>query len=251
MSIKRLTLNLLGATLVLASHLSAGTITIAPGPSPAGGYLALSLFGITPIVGVGDDTEHGFTVPSFRWGGADFTHINVSSNGFLTVGTSSATSFVNQSMPDGNQPNGVLAPFWTDLTPGASGAIRIGTLTDGTNTWIVVDWNNMQNFSDPTLNTFEAWLRVGGVEDISFAYGSVGSGNGGLLTVGAENLLGDTGANYYFNGAGLLPVNGTTLVVSSAGLPNAPEPGTWLSLGTGLSALGLLKFRAKRKAQSR
>ncbi len=36
---------------------------------PAGGYLPLSLFGIAPIAGVGDDTITNFNVPTFYYGG--------------------------------------------------------------------------------------------------------------------------------------------------------------------------------------
>ena len=38
-------------------------------------------------------------------------------------------------------PNGVLAPFWTDLDGTGRPGIYIGTLTDGSDTWIVVEWD--------------------------------------------------------------------------------------------------------------
>src|SRR5690348_1716163 len=75
--------------------LSAGTISIGPGSGPAGTYLGLAGFGITPIAGMGNDTATGFTVPAFTFGGASFTHLNVSSNGYLTV-SDPATSPNNQ-----------------------------------------------------------------------------------------------------------------------------------------------------------
>jgi len=62
------------------------------------------------------------------------------------------------------------------------------------------------------------------VEDITFAYGTLqGNGDGGLLTVGAENFVG-TGAansgNYYYNGTGTLPTAATQLAVTS--VPGVP-----------------------------
>ena len=58
-------------------------------------------------------------------------------------------------------------------------------------------------------------------EDISYAYGTIqGNGDLGLLTVGAENRFGNRGANYYYNGAGSLPANGTELRVT--GTPGMP-----------------------------
>jgi len=48
----------------------------------------------------------------------------------------------------------------------------------------------------------------------------MGNGDGGFLSVGAENRFGNRGATVYFNGAGTLPANGTQLVVT--GTPGAP-----------------------------
>ena len=40
------------------------------------------------------------------------------------------------------------------------------------------------------------------------------------MTVGAENKFGNRGANFYYNGTGTLPVNGTQLRVT--GTPGVP-----------------------------
>ena len=122
----------------------------------------------------------------------------------------------------------MLAPFWTDLNPAvAGGAVRIGVLQDGIDTWIVVDWAGVSEFSDVSRkHSFQAWIGVNTDtnpgEDITYAYGPIG-GNGdlGRLTVGAENQLGNSGDNYYVNGVGTLPANGTQLVVTT----DPPAPG--------------------------
>ena len=44
-------------------------VTLVTPAGPAGGYLPLSLFGIAPIAGVGDDTITNFNVPTFFYGG--------------------------------------------------------------------------------------------------------------------------------------------------------------------------------------
>ena len=117
-------------------------------PGPAGGYLPLSLFGIAPIAGVGDDTITNFNVPTFFYGGEAYTSIGVVSNGYLVIGggTSADIVFTPQHFPIAARPNNVLAPLWSDLNPSATGAgaIRIGTLTDGAITWIVIDWQRRQ-----------------------------------------------------------------------------------------------------------
>lgn len=193
-------------------------VSIAPGTSPGGGYLPLSIFGIAPIGGVGDDTITNFNVPPFVFAGEVWSSVGVSSNGYLVVGGGSGpdNSINNQSFPDPSRPNNVLAPFWTDLNPAVAGAIRIGILTDGVNRWLVVDWNAVRDYSLPRLSSFQVWIGLGADQDITYAYGSIGSnGDGGLLTVGAENKHGNRGANVYFNGVGTLPANGAQLRVDS------------------------------------
>ena len=202
-------------------------VSVAPGSSPGGGYLPLSLFGVPPIGGVGDDTITNFNVPAFLYGGEANSVIGVSSNGYLVIGGGSGAdnSINNQNFPSAVRPNNVLAPFWTDLNPGAAGAMRIATLTDGVDTWIVVDWDAVREFSAPRLASFQVWIGINSdanpAQDISYAYGTImGNGDGGFLSVGAENRFGNRGSTVYFNGTGTLPSNGTQLVVS--GTPGTP-----------------------------
>lgn len=202
-------------------------VSIAPGTSPGGGYLPLSLFGVAPIGGMTDEAIVNFNVPAFSYASETWTRVGVVSNGYVVVGggTGADVRFVNQNLPDPAQPNNVLAPFWSDLNPGAAGAVRIATLTDGVDTWLVVDWQAVKNFSNATVNSFQVWIGLSGDanpgEDITYAFGPVGAGDLGFLTVGAENRFGNRGQNRYFNGAGVLPANGTQLRVTSA----PPEPG--------------------------
>jgi hypothetical protein len=188
---------------------------VTPGSSPAGGYLPLSLFGITPIAGVGDDTITNFNVPQFFYGGESYTSLGIVSNGYLVLGggTSADIVFTPQHFPNAARPNNVLAPMWSDLNPPASPAgsgVRIGTLTDGSSTWIVVDWQKIKNFGNATTHSFEVWIRIasGGAgtgpasEDVSWTYGTgADAGNAGSgdpdsgQNWGAENRDGTSGAN--------------------------------------------------------
>ncbi len=201
-------------------------VAIGTGTSPAG-YLPLSLFGITPIAGMGDETITNFNVPAFTYAGETYTRVGVVSDGYVVIGGGSGpdVQFVNQNLPNAARPNNVLAPFWTDLNPGAGGAIRIGTLTDGLDSWIVVDFAAVKEFSTTRTDSFEVWIGLNGdahpAEDITFTYGTLqGNGDLGFMTVGAENKFGNRGANYYVDGAGTLPTIGTELRVT--GTPGVP-----------------------------
>ncbi len=198
-------------------------VSVAPGTSPAG-YLPLSAFGIAPVGGMGDETIANFNVPAFTFAGQSYSRVGVVSNGYVVVGggTSADVQFLNQDFPDGDRPNNVLAPFWTDLDLAKGGAVRVGTLTDGVSTWLVIDWAAARVYTagDTTPNSFEVWIRLGTEEDVTYTYGPVGAGDGGFLTVGAENLFGNRGQSVYYNGTGTAPAEDTELRVTST--PSAP-----------------------------
>ena len=142
--------------------------TIAPGS--LFGYIPLHLFGVTPIA-VGDEEALNFNVPAYRFAGQTFTQLGVTSNGYLVAGgaTGQDVSFIPQTLPNPARPNGVLAPFWTDLNGADAPGIFIVTLTDGVNDWIVVEWR-VNVFGTTSQRVFQAWIGVNGVEDITFAY---------------------------------------------------------------------------------
>jgi uncharacterized repeat protein (TIGR01451 family) len=196
---------------------------VATEDSPAGGYLPLSGFGVPPIAGIGDETIANFYVPSFVYGGETYSSLGVVSNGYVVVGggTGADVQLINQQLPDAAPPNNVLAPFWTDLNPASGGAVRIGTLTDGVSDWLVVDYEGVVNYSDRRPNSFQIWIGSGATQDITFTYGQVTNGEGGALTIGAENKFGNSGQSYYFNGTGTVPGVDVQLRV----LAGAPAPG--------------------------
>ncbi|MCP4601851.1 MAG: S8 family serine peptidase [Proteobacteria bacterium] len=198
------------------------TVVDGTGTTPAG-YLPLSIFGIAPIDGVGDETIVNFAVPPFVYAGQTYEMIGMVSNGYAVVGGGDGAdvSFENQTLPEPAQPNNVLAPFWTDLNPEFGGEMRAGTLTDGVTTWMILDWEAVQNYGDGEPNSFQIWIAVDtDVEDISFAYGDVSDGDNGFLTVGAENSYGNSGQNWYINGAGTPVAAGSEVRVES--VPGEP-----------------------------
>jgi subtilisin family serine protease len=196
-------------------------VTVVGGASPAG-YLPLSLFGIAPLSGVGDETIVNLSVPEFVYAGVSYARIGVVSNGYAVVGGGSGSdiNFINQAFPDPAPPNNVLAPYWTDLNPGFGGALRAGVLTDGVNDWLILDWENVPEYTDGGANSFQIWIGLNGDEDISFTYGPVDSGDYGYLTVGAENAYGSSGQNWYVDGTGTPVSSGSEVKVES--IPGTP-----------------------------
>ena len=198
------------------------------GTSPAG-YLPLSTFGTAPISGVSDESITNYNVPAFTYGGETYTRIGIVSNGYAVVGggTGADIQYLNQSFPNTTAPNNVLAPFWTDLNPATAGGMYIDTLTDGVNDWLVLEWAGVREYGTASnLHSFQIWIGLDSNtpagQDITFTYGAnTGTGDTGLATVGAENRYGTSGGNYYYNGTGTLPVNGTELRVTAL----APTPG--------------------------
>jgi subtilisin family serine protease len=186
-------------------------VAVDPLASPAG-YLSLALFGGTTDVGATDESIANFTVPSFEYAGQVYSRIGIVSNGYIIVGggTGADVNFINTDLPDPAVPNNVLAPFWTDLNPAFGGRVLINVLGDGANTWIVVEWESVRSFGDVETTTTQVWIGLNTDadpgEDISFVYGlDVSDGDGGFLTVGAENEYGNEGDTVYFDGVGTPP----------------------------------------------
>jgi hypothetical protein len=189
------------------------------GDGPDGGYLALSLLGVPPIAGVGDDTITNFNVPTFYYGREAYTRVGVVSNGYIVVGGGAAADivFTPQHFPVAARPNNTLAPLWSDLNPAGGGSIRIANLSGGSFHWLVIDWDAVKNFGNATTHSFEIWIQQDGSgfgtgpgsEGITYSYGpnqtfpgdGPGLGNAGSgdpdsgQNWGAENRDGSSGQN--------------------------------------------------------
>jgi len=178
------------------------TPAIAPATdTPGGGYLDLELFGIGPVP-VGDESIVNFNVPAYVYGGVTYTRIGITSNGYAVVGggVASDVDFIPQTLPDPVRPNGVLAPYWTDLDGTGTEGIRAATLTDGVSTWLVLQWDvRLWGITTPDgARAMQIWIGIDGTEDISYEYAASALGQttppGYGLTVGAENPSGTGGA---------------------------------------------------------
>jgi hypothetical protein len=186
------------------------SVAVDPTASPFG-YVPLAGFGPTDV-GATDESIANFNVPPFEYAGEVYSTIGIVSNGYVVVGggTGADVDFINSDLPDPAIPNNVLAPFWTDLNPAFGGRVLVQVLSDGTDTWTIVEWESVRSFGDVETTTAQIWLGTNTDanpgEDISFVYGAdVSDGDGGFLTVGAENSFGNQGGTVYFDGAGTPP----------------------------------------------
>jgi Subtilase family/Fibronectin type-III domain/PA domain len=167
-----------------------GVPDVAPGS--LAGYLPLDAFGVTPIP-VGDEEILNFNVPAFVYAGVTYNAIGVDSNGYVLagLGTSEDNNCCNiPTGPDPARPNNMLAPFWTDLDGTGAPGIFVATLTDGVDTWLVIEFR-VNVFGTSDLRRFQTWIGVNGVEDITYAYSAPQADPAGQdFLVGAENILG-------------------------------------------------------------
>jgi hypothetical protein len=178
-----------------------GFVPAAPNVFPAAdiiGYIPLDLFGGTLVAPIGDEQSVNLNVPAFEYAEETYNRVGVTSNGYIVVGGAAQqdVDFVPQAFPDPARPNNVLAPFWTDLDGTGAPGILANVLTDGVNSWVVVEWR-VNVFGSTSRRVFQTWLRIGGVEDITFAYDPANlpaDPLGLLFNVGAENVDGSGGS---------------------------------------------------------
>ena len=124
------------------------------------------------------------------------THeVGLVSDGYAVIGggDSSDVTFNPQDLPDPSRPNNVVAPFWTDLNTEFGGEMRIGSLTDGISSWLVLEWSEVSFYSTTDTVSFQIWIQTGATESVTFVYGAdvpttgdPGAGGVGLQIGGGE-----------------------------------------------------------------
>ena len=125
-------------------------------PGTIAGYIPLDLFGGTLVTPIGDENLQTFNVPSFAYNGSTFDAVTVDSNGYAIPGSDDSSE--NNNCCDislgPSRPNGILAPFWTDLDGTGAQGLLLNVLTDGVGTWIVIEWR-VNDFGTLNPRTFQ------------------------------------------------------------------------------------------------
>jgi hypothetical protein len=98
---------------------------------------------------------------------------------------------------------------------------------------LVVDWEDVPNYSDGLPNDFQIWIELGANEGITYAFGEITTGDMGYLTIGAENRFGNSGGMFYYDGEGTLPgVDDGVQVIAGAPTPGESHTVTFEAKGS-------------------
>ena len=189
-----------------------------------GRYLPMSAIGVTPLECSGscDDASIEVSLPrTITYLGSEYTTMQISSNGFVSLGTSSGniTTPFAEVLPSLSEPNNVVAPYWTDFDLAGGGAgtgnVYAVSLTTG---HFVVEWENAQIWNEVgTSFNFQLWFEYE-TGNVNYVYGPMDSPVYATV-VGAENVSGSVGTTFAsLTSAGLqgtLPVEGDEFVLTA------------------------------------
>ncbi len=104
---------------------------------------------------LGKEVNIGFT---FRYFGQDFSKVNVSTNGYITLldtsispGSGDGSDYSNDPIPDGEDPDNFLAPWWDDLivrNQGTTDKVSHKTSGSSPNRVFTVEYKSISSLAD-------------------------------------------------------------------------------------------------------
>lgn len=156
----------------------------------------LDIRSVGTSISLGNNSSVNVPLPfSFSFYGQSKDTVTVSSNGYLTFGTSGTVS-LNTNLPNTNPPNDVIAPFWDDLDPSQGGTIH--HYFDPSRNRFIVQFTDVPHINGSIGGpyTFQAILGID--ESITFQYLDV-TINSPSNTVGIENQSGTDGLQVAHN----------------------------------------------------
>lgn len=185
--------------------------------STTGTYAYLA--GGTSVPGLATTTDDGIssaiTLPfTFNFGGTDYSSCKVSSNGWLTFGSTTASGAANSST-NANTYKPILMPLWDDLQ-------NIGFTpryqTDGTspNQIFKVEWQSEWNYaSGAAVMSFQVWLYEGSNQIDFFYKVEADAVNSGSATIGIY----DASSTYQTLNTGLSAPSSTVFTTTISSKP--------------------------------
>jgi len=181
---------------------------VLPDFGQGGGYIDLAGFGLTPSDKVnGDAVSAAFNVPA-NFLGKLYSSVNVTDDGFVYfTGAHGAAPWRNQLLPDSDEANSVVAPFWRDNQIALTDTSGVTVATAGS-AWTIIEWDDVKHWVGFEENA--AQVGIPATADIAdfeivfsnatgnfmFAYDNVTHDMGSALgaTVGYEDATGTIGS---------------------------------------------------------
>jgi hypothetical protein len=180
-------------------------------PNATYSYIADADQFISSWVGSADDGYFDLSLSGFdfQFYGTSVTSVRISTNGYITFGTSGAEP-TNAAIPNVNLPNAIIAPFWDDLNAtGLASPPGVWWKFYGVapNRYLVIEWYQVPSWEHGSETySFEVVLYESS-DKIKFQYLDVDSGTnhdfGASATVGIENFAGSSGVQFSYNTASL------------------------------------------------
>ncbi len=124
-----------------------------------------------------DDCSQVVNLPfAFPFYGKSFTQVTVSSNGYLVLGNTTASSISNPQLSwtgTTSAPAGLLSPMWDDWNPGAGGDVYAGMVGSA----YVVEWRDIYRYGQSSGGGYSFKVKFFGNGDFEFHYGNVTGGS--------------------------------------------------------------------------
>ncbi|NUO80797.1 hypothetical protein HUU05_12005, partial [candidate division KSB1 bacterium] len=147
----------------------------------------VEISGLGTPLNLADDGFATVSLPfSFPFYGTARNSVTISNNGYLTFG-SDGSDRNNDTIPDPNSPNDIIAVFWDNLQ---SDGGNVYHYHDSANGRFIVQYHNVTGHGDPDTHRFQVILQSNG--QILFQYLTLGE-TLDRCTVGIENGSGSTG----------------------------------------------------------
>lgn len=161
--------------------------------APTYNWVDIASIGVDMQIANDDQNVGPFSIGFlFNFYGVDFISFRACSNGWVSF-SSNSNALTNQSIPNADLPNDLLAVFWDDLHPRDTGHAYFYTNAVDS---LVIAYYDFQRFSGSGTYTFEIILTADG--NITYQYQSV-SGTLDSHTIGIENSDGTVGLQYVYN----------------------------------------------------
>ncbi|MGV6828624.1 MAG: M36 family metallopeptidase [Flavobacteriales bacterium] len=141
-----------------------------------------------------DDDSATVAMFSFPFFGNNFSTIYVSSNGYLSFTNSGLTEWQNDTLPDPNNPQNVIATVWDDLNPSDGGTIRYKMVGTAPNRIMVIEYVNVPHYQNGggSTNTVTSQIQLYEGSGRIEIHTTNADSDGGTRTQGIENSNGDT-----------------------------------------------------------